>query len=138
MVQESRVATVKINDDLFLMVNNGDGWRIVGGKWPSISVQPIGPSPRLVAVVGSDARPGENILGTRTDSIHFVGLDGKGHGGIVGVPRDSWVSIAGGGRSKINAALSFAGTEGMMETFRDLSGLPLEGYVMPGFSVSRR
>jgi LCP family protein required for cell wall assembly len=74
------------------------------------------------------------MLTTRTDSIHFVGLDGKGHGGIVGVPRDSWVSIAGGGRSKINAALSWAGTEGMMETFRDLSGLPLEGYVMTGFA----
>jgi len=129
------IATVVMNDDLFLMVNNGDGWRIVGGKWPSISVKArLGPSPRLVAVVGSDARPGEDMLATRTDSIHFVGLDGKGHGGIVGVPRDSWVSIAGGGRSKINAALSFAGTEGMMETFRDLSGLPLEGYVMTGFA----
>ena len=135
LFKKQAVATVMMNDDLFLMVNNGDGWRIVGGKWPSISVKArLGPSPRLVAVVGSDARPGEDMLGTRTDSIHFVGLDGKGHGGIVGVPRDSWVSIAGGGSSKINAALSFAGTEGMMETFRDLSGLPLEGYVMTGFA----
>jgi LCP family protein required for cell wall assembly len=129
------VATVMMNDDLFLMVNNGDGWRIVGGKWPSISVKArLGPSPRLIAVVGSDARPGEDMLTTRTDSIHFVGLDGKGHGGIVGVPRDSWVSIAGGGTSKINAALSWAGPEGMLETFRDLSGLRLEGYVMTGFA----
>ena len=71
---------------------------------------------------------------TRTDSIHFVGLDGAGAGGIVGVPRDSWVPIAGGGRSKINAALSWAGPEGMMQTFQDLSGLPLEGYVMTGFA----
>jgi polyisoprenyl-teichoic acid--peptidoglycan teichoic acid transferase len=133
--KKQRIATVQMKDDLFLMVNNGDGWRIVGGKWPSISVKArFGPSPRLVAVVGSDARPGEDMLTTRTDSIHFVGLDGNGHGGIVGVPRDSWVSIAGGGRSKINAALSWAGPEGMMETFRDLSGLPLEGYVMTGFA----
>ncbi|HEX2420369.1 MAG TPA: LCP family protein [Acidimicrobiia bacterium] len=131
----ARVATVTMGKDLFLMVHNGDGWRIVGGKWPSISVGAHwGPSPRLVAVVGSDARPGENILTTRTDSIHFVGLDGKGHGGIVGIPRDSWVSISGGGRSKINAALSWVGPEGMMETFRDLSGVPLEGYVMTGFA----
>ncbi len=133
--KKDRVATVKMNDDIFLLVHNGDGWRIVGGKWPSISVPARwGPSPRLVAVVGSDARPGEDMLTTRTDSIHFVGLDGKGNGGIVGVPRDSWVPIAGGGRSKINAALSWGGPEGMMQTFRDLSGLPLEGYVMTGFA----
>jgi LCP family protein required for cell wall assembly len=129
------VATAKMGDDIFLAVNRGKGWRIVGGKWPSLSIPNyFGPQPRLVAVVGSDARPGEDILATRTDSIHFVGLDGAGRGGILGIPRDSWVPIAGGGSSKINAALSLAGTDGMMETFRDLSGLPLEGYVMTGFA----
>jgi LCP family protein required for cell wall assembly len=133
--QKQGIATVKMNQDIFLLVNNGDGWRIVGGKWPSLSLPAHwGPSPRLVAVVGTDARPREDVLATRTDSIHFVGLDGHGHGGIIGVPRDSWVSIAGGGRSKINNALSWAGPEGMMETFEDLSGLPLEGYVMTGFA----
>lgn len=129
------VATARMANDVFLAVKKGSDWTIVGGQWPSLSIPAYyGPSPRLIAVVGSDARPGEDLLGTRTDSIHFVGLDGKGAGGILGIPRDSWVPIAGGGRSKINAALSFAGTEGMMETFRDLSGLPLEGYVMTGFA----
>ena len=129
------LATAELDGDLFLAVKDPSGWRIVGGNWPSLS-QPAywGPSPRLIAVVGSDARPGEDILTTRTDSIHFVGLDGAGAGGIVGVPRDSYVPIAGGGRSKVNAALSWAGTEGMMQTFKDMSGLPLEGYVMTGFS----
>ena len=84
----------------------------------------MGPSPRLVAVVGSDARPGEDILTTRTDSIHFVGLDGKGHGGIVGVPRDSWVPIAGGGGRRSMPHSVGPAPEGMMETFRDLSGSP--------------
>jgi len=36
--KKDRVAAVKMNDDIFLLVHNGDGWRIVGGKWPSISV----------------------------------------------------------------------------------------------------
>ncbi|HEU4917740.1 MAG TPA: LCP family protein [Acidimicrobiia bacterium] len=129
------VATVQMAEDIFLLVNNGEGWRIVGGKWPSLSLPAHwGPSPRLIAVVGTDARPNEEVLATRTDSIHFVGLDGKGHGGIIGIPRDSWVSIAGGGRSKINNALPWGGPEAMMETFEDLSGLPLEGYVMTGFA----
>jgi LCP family protein required for cell wall assembly len=43
------------------------------------------------------------------------------------------VPIAGGGRSKINSSLANYGTEGMMHTFRDLTGLPIEGYVLTGF-----
>jgi LCP family protein required for cell wall assembly len=128
------VATVELDDDLFLAIDDGSGWRIVGGSWPSVSVPAFyGPGPRIVAVVGSDARPWEDVVTSRADSIHFVGLDGAGNGGIVGVPRDSWVQIAGGGRGKINSALANHGTEGMMQTFRDLTGLPLEGYVLTGF-----
>ena len=128
------VATAELDGDLFLAVDDGSGWRIVGGNWPNLSLPAYyGPAPRLVAVVGSDARPWEDMATARADSIHFVGLDGAGQGGIVGVPRDSWVAIAGGGRSKINAALANHGVEGMMQTFRDLTGLPLEGYVLTGF-----
>jgi polyisoprenyl-teichoic acid--peptidoglycan teichoic acid transferase len=128
------VATVEMAGDLFLVVNDGSGWRIVGGNWPNLSLPAYyGPGPRLVAVVGSDARPWEDMATARADSIHFVGLDGVGQGGIVGVPRDSWVPIAGGGRNKINASLADYGAEGMMQTFRDLTGLPVEGYVLTGF-----
>ena len=129
-----RVATVELDGDLFLAVDDGKGWRIVGGSWRNVPVPAYyGPAPRIVAVVGSDARPWEDVATSRADSIHFVGLDGAGKGGIVGVPRDSWVPIAGGGRSKINSALANYGTEGMMQTFRDLTGLPIEGYVLTGF-----
>ena len=132
--QGQEVATVEMDGDLFLAVDDESGWRIVGGNWPNLSLPAFyGTTPRLVAVVGSDARPGEDVASTRADSIHFVGLDGAGQGGIVGVPRDSFVSIAGGGRRKINAALADYGPDGMMQTFRDLTGLPLEGYVLTGF-----
>ncbi|MDP9494660.1 MAG: LCP family protein [Actinomycetota bacterium] len=128
------VATVEMNGDLFLAIDDGSGWRIVGGNWPNVALPAYyGTSPRLVVVVGSDARPWEDIATSRVDSIHFVGLDGAGQGGIVGVPRDSWVTIAGGGRGKINGSLADHGAEGMMQTFRDLTGLPLEGYVLTGF-----
>jgi LCP family protein required for cell wall assembly len=128
------VAVVEVAEDTFLAVNEGNGWRIVGGNWPSLSVPAFyGTGPRIVAVVGSDARPGEDMATARADSIHFVGLDGAGSGGVVGLPRDSWVPIAGSGRGKVNSSLSSGGPETMMATFGNLTGLPLEGYVLTGF-----
>jgi LCP family protein required for cell wall assembly len=128
------VAVVEVAGDTFLTVNDGKGWRIVGGNWPSLSVPAFyGAGPRIVAVVGSDARPGEDMATTRADSIHFVGLDGAGSGGIVGLPRDSWVPIAGHGRGKVTGSLSSGGPETMMATFGNLTGLPFEGYVLTGF-----
>ena len=128
------VAVVEVAGDTFLTVNDGKGWRIVGGNWPSLSVPAFyGTGPRIVAVVGSDARPGEDMATARADSIHFVGLDGAGSGAIVGLPRDSWVPIAGHGRGKVNGSLSSGGPETMMATFANLTGLPLEGYVLTGF-----
>src|SRR5690606_38644672 len=59
--------------------------------------------------------------------------DGKGGAGMVGIPRDSWVSIDGGGHDKINASLANGGPEAMMNTFEDLSSLDLDGYVLTGF-----
>jgi polyisoprenyl-teichoic acid--peptidoglycan teichoic acid transferase len=128
------VATVEMGGDLFLTINDGTGWRIVGGNWPNLSLPAYyGTGPRLVAVVGSDARPWEDVVSARADSVHFIGLDGAGQGGIVGVPRDAWVPMPGGGRNKINASLADYGPEGMLQTFRDLTGLPLEGFVLTGF-----
>ncbi len=130
----SSLATVQMQDDVFLMVDDGEGWRVAGGHWPSLSVSPYyGPSPRLVAVVGSDARPGEDVDRTRADSIHFVGLDGQGGGAVVGLPRDSYVPIPGFGNNKITSSLALGGPDTMQEAFKDLTGLPLEGYLLTGF-----
>lgn len=132
--QGQRIATVEMNGDLFLMVDPGPGWTIVGGNWPNVGLGPYyGPNPRLVAVVGSDARPGETVSAKLADSIHLVGLDGVGGGGIIGIPRDSWVSVPGSGNRKINGALATGGTDRLMATLGQLTGLPLEGYVLTGF-----
>ena len=96
--------------------------------------QHLGAFPKILAVVGSDARPDERRDETRADSIHFVGIDGKGNAGVVGVPRDSWVPIAGGGTSKINASLAFGGPQMMMDTFTDLTDLDFSGYLLTGFA----
>ena len=56
--------------------------------------------------LGSDARGGQSIARSRADSIHLVGVNARtGRGTIVGLPRDSYVSIPGYGSSRINAAL---------------------------------
>lgn len=127
------VATVLLNDDLILAVEDGSGWRIVGGNLPAHGVHHWGGAPRLVAVIGSDARPGEDQAWSRGDSIHIIGLDGNGKGGVVGIPRDSFVNVPGIGNRKVNAALSLGGPEKMLETLRQMTGLPIEGYVLTGF-----
>jgi LCP family protein required for cell wall assembly len=133
--QEQAIATVQVGNDLFLVVADGGGFRIVGGEWPDIGVAAYyGASPRLIAVVGSDARTGQPVDTTRADSIHFVTLDGSGSGAVVGLPRDSYVPIPGYGTRKITGSLSLGGPELMMETFRNLTALPLEGYVLTGFA----
>jgi LCP family protein required for cell wall assembly len=133
--QEQAIATVQVGNDLFLVVDDGAGFRIVGGEWPDIGVAGYyGTGPRLIAVVGSDARTGEPVGETRADSIHFVGLDGAGGGAVVGLPRDSYVPVPGYGTRKITGSLALGGPEVMMESFRNLTELPLEGYVLTGFA----
>lgn len=131
----SQIGVVELDSDLFLMVDGGSGWRIVGGAWPSLGIPAyFGGGPRHVAVVGSDARPGEPVDRTRADSIHFVSLDGSGGGSVVGLPRDSYIDVPGFGRMKATGSLARGGPETMMATFDQLTGLPLEGYVLTGFA----
>ncbi|HET9443552.1 MAG TPA: LCP family protein, partial [Acidimicrobiales bacterium] len=88
----------------------------------------------FVLVIGSDARPGQDLLRSRADSIHLVAVNPKsGQGTIVGFPRDSYVELPGGGRGKINEALVRAGPKGMADTVRKLTGLPVDYYVLTGF-----
>jgi LCP family protein required for cell wall assembly len=131
---DGSVAVWRAGKDVVGAVQDGQGWRIVAGHAPSVGGSPYyGDMPMHVAVVGSDARKGQDVEASRADSIHIVGLDGKGGAGMVGIPRDSWVSIDGGGHDKINASLANGGPEAMMNTFEDLSELDLDGYVLTGF-----
>jgi LCP family protein required for cell wall assembly len=129
----ARVAVVSAGDDVTLAVADPT-WRIVGGWWPSHQVAPaLGNWPKTIAVVGSDARPRQDREETRADSIHFLVLADDGASALVGLPRDSWVPIDGGGRNKVNSALYFGGLDGMMRTFTDLTGAEFDGYLLTGF-----
>lgn len=74
---------------------------------------------RTIAIlaIGSDARPGQNPLASRADSIHVIFLHPrKQRAVVVGIPRDSFVAIPGLGTTKINAAMSSGGPARMVQT----------------------
>jgi LCP family protein required for cell wall assembly len=88
----------------------------------------------FVLVAGSDARPHEDLLKTRADSIHLLAVNpATGQGTLLGFPRDSWVEIPGHGRGKINNALALGGPDLLAKTVQRLTGLPVDYYVITGF-----
>jgi LCP family protein required for cell wall assembly len=127
------IAVVTSGGDVTLAVA-APKWKVVGGWWPSVGL----PAPSLggarrVLMVGSDARPGQAVNGARGDSLHIVGIDGHGGGGVLGIPRDSYVALATGGMGKINSALTVGGPSGLQRTVVSLTGVRLEGYMLTGF-----
>jgi LCP family protein required for cell wall assembly len=128
------------------------GWRIasfrvksrvpsaqqVKAKVREASLSPSVPSDGLlfVLVIGSDARPGQSSTsGTRGDAIHIVAVNPKrGIVSILGIPRDSYVSIPGAGTGKINGALAVGGPELMVRTVERLTGIHIDAYVLTGFA----
>lgn len=92
-----------------------------------------------VLAIGSDARPGGDMRKSNGDSIHLIGVDPQtGVGTVVGFPRDSWVKIPGYGTGKINSALARGGPKLMAETVRQLTGLPVDYYVLTAFEGFQR
>ncbi|OFE15801.1 hypothetical protein BA895_04560 [Humibacillus sp. DSM 29435] len=129
------VAVVTAGDDVTLAV--GPTWRVVGGWWPSLGQKTpeLGKAgPRFVLAIGSDARKGQSLERSRADVLQVIGTDGKGGGGVMGMARDLWVPLSTGGRGKINSAMVFGGPKAQLATVKKVTGLPLEGYVVMGFS----
>ena len=133
------VAVVTAGDDVTLAV--GPTWKVVGGWWPSLGITrpSLGRAgPRWVLAIGSDARKGQPLEHTRADVLQVLGVDGDGGGGIMGMARDLWVPLSTGGKGKINAAMVFGGPEAQVRTVRAVTGLPVQGYVVIGFSGFKR
>ena len=93
-----------------------------------------GSEPIFILLLGSDARPGEEIDGQRADSIHVVALNpAKGKATIVGFPRDSYVAIPGFGSNKINAALVNGGPPLVVQTVEQLTGIEMDYWALTWF-----
>ena len=90
----------------------------------------VSPDVVWILAVGSDARPGQDMTRSRGDALQLVGINSRtGAATAIGVPRDSWVSIPGHGREKINAALYFGGPRAMAGAMANLTGISAD-YVL--------
>ncbi len=134
---------VTLDEDVILLVDEGDGWRVVGAWLQRFGVDPwFGDPIRYVFVIGTDARPGEDQRNFRADSLHILASNiAEQSGGVLGFPRDTYVQASYGGDkfTNVNAmvyTLSDGSTPGqheMVELATEISGLPLEGFIVTGF-----
>jgi LCP family protein required for cell wall assembly len=87
-----------------------------------------------ILCLGSDARPGQRVTGTRADAIQLVGLNlDTGAGTMIGIPRDSYVDISGHGSNKINAAMVFGGPQLMADAVGRMVGVRPDYVFTTGF-----
>jgi len=133
----AKVAVVTAEDDVTLAVQpkGRQGWKVVGGWWPSLGEKGAADlgGARHVLVLGSDARPGQDVERSRADAIQLLGVDGKGGAGLMGIARDLWVPVPGHGHGKLNSSMALAGPEGQTRSVSDVSGIDVDGYVVTGF-----
>ena len=123
----------------------GVAWSHLG----KVAAMPGGARPadtpgRTYLVVGSDSRsaltPAERsrlgtgqVAGGRTDTIMLLHVpDGGGPTVLISVPRDSYVSIPGHAKNKINAAYAFGGPPLLVRTVEQATGVRVDEYVETG------
>lgn len=130
-------AVLTSGKDVTLAVKQHGKWTAVGGWWPSLGIQDAAlGGKRHVLMMGSDAREkqGQKVDGSHADALQVVGVDGHGGGGVLGIPRDLWVTQPGGGKAKINNAMETHGPEAEAKLVAQVTDLPIEGYVLTGFT----
>jgi LCP family protein required for cell wall assembly len=119
-------------------------WRNLGRTDP-LPTSSVADSPGTTyLVVGSDSRAGltkaqkkrlgtGSVGGQRTDTIMLLHVpDGGGPNVLLSIPRDSFVSIPGHGKNKINAAYAFGGEKLLVKTVEQATGLKVDRYVETG------
>ncbi len=94
-------------------------------------------------IAGSDTRDGISRaeratlhLGAQganaSDSLMLLHMGG-GKPVLISIPRDSYVTIPGYGKNKINAALAFGGPTLLIKTVEEVTGLRIDHYMGIGF-----
>jgi len=91
-----------------------------------------------ILALGSDARPGQDLLRSRADAIQLVGVNLETGSAVgIGIPRDSWVTIPGHGSNKINAAMAYGGPKLMADAVAGLVGVTPDYVFTAGFGGFR-
>jgi LCP family protein required for cell wall assembly len=99
----------------------------------------LSPDVIWIMAVGSDARPGEDLTHSRGDALQLIGINTQtGAAAAIGIPRDSYVDIAGHGTNKINAALYFGGPGLMASSVGNLVGIQPDYVMVTGFEGLER
>jgi LCP family protein required for cell wall assembly len=100
------------------------------GYTPSIT----GSKPIVLLMVGSGARPGDDVEHSLADSLHLVFINpAKKHAVLVGIPRDSYVSIPNHGTGKINSSLFYGGPALLVQTIENMSGVQIDYWAITTF-----
>lgn len=108
--------------------------RAHGGYTPALT----GRRTITILAVGSDARGGPVLRG-RSDSIHVIFLQPRTRRAvIVGIPRDSWVSIPSHGTDKINAAMASGGPTRLVATIERNFGARIDYWAVTSFNAFAR
>lgn len=82
--------------------------------------------PFYLLLLGSDARGDE---ASRSDVTMLARIDtASAQVDLVSIPRDTMVDIEGQGTQKINAAYTFGGPAGAVETVSEFAGVPISHY----------
>ncbi|MCG5219674.1 LCP family protein [Streptosporangium sp. KLBMP 9127] len=97
-------------------------------------------------LVGSDSRKGltsaqrkklatGRAAGQRTDTMMLLHIpEGDGRPTLVSLPRDSYVSIPGKSRNKLNAAYAFGGSRLLVQTVETVTDIRIDNYMEIGFA----
>ncbi|MFT3876242.1 MAG: LCP family protein [Propioniciclava sp.] len=120
--------------------------------WPfvtRVNAAPAGNRPadtpgHVFLLAGSDSREGMSdadrkrlgtgeAVGHRTDTIMLLYVPTGGKSALISLPRDSYVTIPGRGKNKINAAYAFGGPSLLVATVEQNTGLKIDGFAEIGF-----
>ena len=111
----------------------------------SASLDDAGPpgEPENILLVGIDdgmgLDPDDPVLAGRpstlnTDTIMILRVDPRNQqAAIVSLPRDLYVSLAGGGKGRINEALALGGPQRLIDTIKQDFNIPINHYAMVDF-----
>ncbi|RZS90223.1 LytR family transcriptional attenuator [Motilibacter rhizosphaerae] len=111
---------------------------------PPAAGRPHDGSDSVWLLVGSDSRSSltraqraalhtGTAEGQRTDTILLLAVPRTGKPVLVSLPRDSWVTIPGHGKDKLNAAYAYGGAQLLVRTVEGATGVHVDHVAEVGF-----